>query len=380
MEMRKLIQQVFLATSPNKLYFWSLLLSLVICAQSCKTVSETDNESYVEVIGSDIEVTGDIADASVLYADNDNLYFIHNSSSPMLSKYSIVANHISNENNFISIGNGPYEMQSLIINSISSDKTYFIFSDPNIKKAIRYNLLTDSVTIHKIMRDNEDAKIFRLAVGHPRGSLATYTSTRNKNTIGIVGLISSTDSTFTPLKGVGNEKMENLPISGQFHYAPNCRVFVQPGGTKCLFLSCTGLYAEIFEIEGNCAKNKIILVNNVPSFSIDERGRIATASDDLKYGFKACVTSDRIYLAPRRLSYSETKSNGLKNSPTFAGVAQGPDFIDEIWEFDWNGKSTNKYRLYPGVSSFQVTSSHVLWATSEDNNYDTTIMRYNLSE
>jgi hypothetical protein len=61
-------------------------------------------------------------------------------------------------------------------------------------------------------------------------------------------------------------------------------------------------------------------------------------------------------------------------------LQQGYNFVDEVWEYDWKGNIITKYRLYPGVSSFQVTNNGVLWGTSEDENYDTTLMRYQLTK
>jgi hypothetical protein len=298
----------------------------------------------------------------------------------MLSKYKIIGDSIKLVDNFISKGNGPYELGSLILYSASPDGNDFYYNDPNQRKFIHYNGLNDSISIHKFMRDGEPVSLIRFAVGHPRGALFTCTSRTDRVAPGIVGLVSAKDSTFIALKGVGTEDMNNIPIGNQFHFAPNSQVFVQPGSSKCLFVSNTGLYAEVFEITGNQATNKKILVNNVPSYTLDDHGRYATASDDLKCGFKVSVTSDRIYLAPLRQTYAEWTTNKIKNDPKFSGIAQGYNFVDEVWEYDWKGNIITKYRLYPGVSSFQVTNNGVLWGTSEDENYDTTLMRYQLTK
>jgi hypothetical protein len=353
---------------------------LYLCSTSCKSVSEADNEPFTEISGKSIAISGNIDDASILTANEQYIYFTHRSSSPMLSKFLQHDDSITLCDKFISMGNGPYEVQTLLANSISPNGNDFFFSDPILDKIICYNDLTDSITVHKFIRDGERIKMFRFAVGHPSGTLITYVDNSGKNADGIVGLVSATDSAFTPIKGIGTDMMKDLPIGSQFYHSPNCLIFVQPKEEKCLFVSCVGQYAEVFEIDGAQAKDKKILINNVPPYSIDERGHLITDSDDLTFGLMVSVTSDRIYLAPRRVTHLDDKTDGIKNNPKFAGIAQGPNFVDEIWEFDWDGNQLNKYKLNSGVSSFQVSPTHILWATSEDNNYDTTILRYDLSE
>jgi hypothetical protein len=353
---------------------------LCFCGTSCKTINDSDNDALNEIIGKSISVAGDIADARILNISGKTLYFNHQSSSPMLSKYKIIGDSIKLIDNLISKGNGPYELGSLLVYSASPNGNDFYFNDLNLRKFIHYNGLNDSIAIHKFMRDGEPVSLLRFAVGHPRGALFTCVSRTNRVAPGIVGLVSAKDSTFIALKGVGTEDMNNIPLGHQFHFATNSQVFVQPGGSKCLFVSNTGLYAEVFEITGDQATNKKILVNNVPSYTLDDHGLYVTASDDLKCGFKVSVTSDRIYLAPLRQTYNEWVANKIKNDPKFSGIAQGYNFVDEVWEYDWKGNIITKYRLYPGVSSFQVTNNGVLWGTSEDENYDTTLMRYQLTK
>ena len=48
--------------------------------------------------------------------------------------------------------------------------------------------------------------------------------------------------------------------------------------------------------------------------------------------------------------------------------------------FDWDGNALTKYKLSPGFSSFTVSPSHILWANSEDDDYEGIIMRYELSK
>ncbi len=352
--------------------------ALCLCGTSCRTVNVGGDDEPVEVVGENVAVVGDISDASILSVSGENIYFTHYASSPLLSKFHLTDDKITLIDRFIPMGSGPYEVQSLILNSKSPNENVFYFSDPNLRKVISYNGVNDSVAVHKLMRDGERVGMLRFAVGHPRGTIITYAANIDKSMPGVVGLISATDSAFIPLKGIGPEEMNNIPISKQYRYAPNSLVFVQPGGGKCLFVSCIGQYAEVFEIAGDQAANKKVLVNNVPPYRLDEHGRMETASDDLKYGFQACVTADKIYLAPLRRTYGEKKAGDIKNNPKYVGAAKGPNFVDELWEFDWNGNPVAEYRLSPGVSSFQVTADGVLYGTSEDDNYDTTLMRYKL--
>jgi hypothetical protein len=347
---------------------------------SCRTIDKTDsNDNLSNINGNTVSSIGNIADASIILADDENIYLTHRVSSPMLSRFSIDNDSVKLEDRYITVGTGPNEMATLMLNSASPNGEKIVFNDPNSRKAIEFNCLNDSISDNRqFLCERDGIKVFRFAVGHPLGTLITYTSNSDTSTDGVVGLVSATDSAFISLNGIGPDDMRNLSLSKQFYYAPNCQVFVQPRGSKCLFVSNNGQYAEVFEIDKTQAINKKILVDDVPSFSIDEHGRIAAASDDLKFGFKACVTSNRIYLAPIRVTYSE-RQEGLRNNPKYVGAAQGPDFVNEIWVYDWSGNSIGKYRLSTGISSFRVSTSGILWATTEDENYDARIMNYDLS-
>ena len=356
-----------------------IAIGLTIVGTSCSH-NKSDSGSFVEIEGVNVSLSGDVADAVIIYSNIDNLYMRHSKSSPLLSCFGIDGDSIFVRDRLITMGSGPCEMLSLMLYSVSPSEHKIVFFDPNTRRVLECNTDDNSLSDNSsYMCTSAGANTSRFAVGHPRGTLVTYISMGDTPTAGVVGLISKEDSAFIPLKGVGTEAMGNLTLQGQIHYAPNSQIFVQPGGEKCLFVSSTGQYAEIFEIKGDQADNKKVLVDNVPSFSLNERGRIATASDELKLGFKVCVTSDRVYLAPLRATYNELK-DGVKDNPKYTGPTKGADFCDEIWEYDWDGNALTKYKLSPGFSSFTVSPSHILWANSEDDDYEGIIMRYELSK
>lgn len=374
--MEQLIQRVSSITGAGKIAFGALAIT---CLWSCSH-GKAEEEPLVDVMGKQVAFTEEISDASIIFSDQENLYLRHKVASPMLSRLSLADGKLSDNGSFITTGNGPNEMSSLMLNGVSVNTHKIVFNDPNAQKFLEFDYLADTLSIsQEYNQASSEAKIYHLALGHPMGSLVTYTLNRDGKAIGVVGLVSSNDGKFVPLSGVGNEQMKNLTLAEQIHYAPNSQVFVQSGGDKCLFVSSTGQYAEIFEINGNQAINKKVLVDNVPSFTLKETGRIASASDDLTFGFDVSVTSDRIYLMPRRVTRADGK-NGLKGNPKYEGIANGPNFKSEVWIYDWTGNMLAKCNLNPHVSSFWVSESGLMSATSEDCDGEATIMHYDVSE
>lgn len=366
----------------NKKFFIVLLIAYSLAYTSCSVNNKNINYEDLPVItGSIIKYSQNAGDIGIVYSNDNVMYISHYKSSPLLSKFEISKENLIHKGDYIYVGKGPKEIQSLTLNSVSSDNTKIIFNDPNLRKTITFICDNDSIVEsveYMGMRSHSGIDILRLAVGHPQGTLVTYVCPNKTEDEGFVGFISKSDSTLHPILNIGKNEIQNLTVPNKMYCATNSQVFVQPNGNKCLFVSNIGQFAEIFEIKDYRATNKAILVDNVPNYSLNDYGRIAWADDDLKYGFRVSVTSDRIYLAPYRMTYSERK-DGLKSNPKYSAVAQGPEFVDEIWEFDWNGKLLRKLRLNSGISSFKVSPSHILWSVSEDENFEPTIVKYKLN-
>lgn len=176
--------------------------------------------------------------------------------------------------------------------------------------------------------------------------------------------------------------MQKSTAREQMYYASNCQVFIQPKGTKMLFVSNVGQYAEIFDIKAGKAVNKRIIVDNVPRYVIGSNGRLQEADNALQMGFIVKVTPSHIYMGPYRMTHGDLLKKREGNLPEeFEGPSKGMPFIDEIWVCDWEGNIQRKVRLNNGVSDFCVThDDRTIWALSENEKYDTTIMKFSLGD
>lgn len=363
----------------KKVFRAFFFIIILVCYSSChRTKENTENISYLKA--DMIKVDNDlIADISLIYIDSTRIFARHRKSSPLLIGFNISGDTIIKNLEKIEIGNGPNEVHSLLLNSNIPSKDLLKFYDPTLKKLLVYNIKCDSLyeddSFNTIKRD---ITIFRLAEGLEEGTLVSFLSTSNSDENIIIGLISKSDSLLHNIEGVGGDFMRDMNLSKKMYYAPNSTILVQPDGKNCLFIPKTGQYAEIFKIDGNHATDKRILINNIPEFTIDNRGRLDKAPGDLKFGFQSDVSHDRIYIAPYRFTNSELEE-GLKNNPDYNGPGKGPDFSDQLYEYDWDGNLLNKYNLSHPLSGFKVAPDGRIWGISEDNDYNQIIVRYDLS-
>lgn len=168
-------------------------------------------------------------------------------------------------------------------------------------------------------------------------------------------------------------------MTKQWIYNSSARMKKHPRRNRFIYGCNEGLYAEIFDLEGNRIVNRKLLIDQYPSYRPGADGVSPEGAPDRQMcGFKVSVTSRYIYMLLSRNTKGDLRAIGRGEMPEkFKGPGKGISFCEEVLVFDWEGNLCHKLHLTPFVVNIAVTEDDsTLYGITESEMYEPLLVRY----
>lgn len=197
-------------------------------------------------------------------------------------------------------------------------------------------------------------------------------------------LLHLTTGQLTDIEGFLPEDGFDGPLmTKQWIYNSSARMKKHPHRNRFIYGCDEGLYAEIFDLEGNRIVNRKIILDQYPSYHPGGDGVSPEGAPDRQLcGFKVSVTPRYIYILLNRYTKGDLRAISRGETPEqFKGPGKGISFSEEVLVFDWEGCLCGKLNLTPFVVNIAVTEDDsTLYGITESENYEPVLVRYTCPE